>query len=81
MDSNERPYDEEFFCSFMGRNVRVDGMIQTHSSIAGLKIFRTMTGCTGARLCKKFNSPTAMQQQDPVGCPYHDSLLQEKQPV
>jgi len=70
----ERPYDEAYFCEYMGQKVRVDGYMEAVQGLGTLVLVRQMTGCTGARLCKKFASPTAMQLSQSVGCPYHDSL-------
>jgi len=74
MATSEQPFDEAFACGFLGRSVRVDGLIETHQTLTGLVMVRSMAGCTGARLCKKFPSPSAMQRPESVGCPFHDSL-------
>jgi hypothetical protein len=74
MAMSEQPFDEGFSCGFLGRQVRVDGLIETHQTLNGLVMVRSMAGCTGSRLCKKFSSPSAMQRQESVGCPFHDSL-------
>jgi hypothetical protein len=74
MAVSERPYDEPYDCAYMGMKVRVSGLLESMSGLGATVLVRQMSGCTGARLCKKFGSPTAMQSSVSVGCPYHDSI-------
>ena len=73
--ASERPYDEPYFCEYMGQRVRVDGVMESVQGLGTTVLVRHMTGCTGLRLCKKFVSPSAMQLNQSAGCPYHDSIL------
>jgi hypothetical protein len=74
MAVSEAPYDEAYQCSFLGKSVRVDGLLETYSGPGGLTLVRQMSGCTGSRLCKKFPMPSAFNSKASFGCPYHDSL-------
>ena len=74
MAVTERPYDEPYFCTFLGQKVHVDGLITTISGRGPTVTTRQMAGCNGRRLCGKFPQPAMMEKPESVGCPYHDAL-------
>jgi hypothetical protein len=75
MATLEPHFFENYRCSYLVQDVRITGFQEVRKENGTEAVVREITGCSGARLCKKFPQQSVWFSKQSVGCPYHDALL------